>query len=39
MDLKRRTFGLALGTMIGLTVFIGTCWLLIIDSLGDFFSI
>lgn len=38
MDLKRRAFGLALGTMIGLSVFLGTCWLLIIDSQGDFFS-
>jgi hypothetical protein len=38
MDLKRRAFGLALGTLLGLSVFIGTCWLLIIDSQGDFFS-
>jgi hypothetical protein len=38
MDLKRRAFGLALGTMLGLFVSIGTCWLLIIDSQGDFFS-
>ena len=38
MDLRRRAFGLALGTMLGLSVFTGTCWLLIIDSQGNFFS-
>jgi hypothetical protein len=38
MDLKRRAFGFALGTMLGLLVFIGSCWLLIIDSESAFFS-
>jgi hypothetical protein len=38
MDLKRRAFGLALGTMLGLFFLIGTWWLLIINSQGDFFS-
>ena len=38
MDLKRRAFGLAFGTMLGLFVFMGTCWLLIIDPESDFFS-
>ena len=38
MDLRRRAFGLALGTMLGLSVLIGTWWLLIIDSQDDFFS-
>lgn len=38
MDLRRRAFGLALGTMLGLSFLIGNFWLLIIDSQGDFFS-
>lgn len=38
MDLKRRAFGLAFGTMPSLSVFLGTFWLLIMDSESDFFS-
>lgn len=38
MDLRRRAFGLALGTMLGLSFLLGNFWLLIIDSQGDFFS-
>jgi len=38
LDLRRRAFGLALGTMLGLSFLLGNFWLLIIDSQGDFFS-
>ena len=38
MDLRRRAFGFALGTMLGLSFILGNFWLLIIDSQGDFFS-
>jgi hypothetical protein len=38
LDLRRRAFGLALGTMLGLSFLLGNFWLLIIDSKGDFFS-
>lgn len=38
MDLRRRAFGLALGTMLSISYLLGNYWLLIIDSQGDFFS-
>ena len=38
MDLRRRAFGLALGTMLATSFLLGNYWLLLIDSQGDFFS-
>lgn len=38
MDLRRRAFGLALGTMLATGFLLGNYWLLLIDSQGDFFS-
>jgi hypothetical protein len=38
LHLRRRAFGLALGTMLGLSFLLGNFWLLFIDSQGDFFS-
>ncbi|MDP2363594.1 MAG: hypothetical protein Q8M94_07475 [Ignavibacteria bacterium] len=38
MDLKKRAFGLALGTMLGLFFLIGIWWFIIFDSQGGLFS-
>jgi hypothetical protein len=38
LDLRRRAFGLAFGIMVGLFFSLTTCWFLLMDSRGDFFS-
>ncbi len=38
MELRKRAFGLSIGLFWGLTILLGTWWLLILGSPGEIFS-